>query len=479
MSVASWMLCGALGLVAQSTTPAAPAASPLTLDEVWRRAQTHPLLVAADADSEAGEGQVLSAEGAFDPALKAGTGGDVGNYAGIDADVGASALLPFLGARVDGGWRLGIGDRPIYAGKEKTSDYGELNFGVRVPLLRDLLIDERRAGVERQLLEAARRRAAALAARLDLQRTTAAAYFDWVAAGARLDVARNLLMLAEARDEQLRGRADAGDVAVIDVADNARLIAQRRQRLIASERALQRAALTLALAVRDDDGRPVVPEPQALPALTALVVAGATPTDRAALVERAVAERPELIGLRQAVSQALVDERLAGNQLLPGLSVGAAVSQDLGPTHEPWSESSSVWNPDPKARSLPDASVDLRFDVPIPQRVARGRAVVADANVRKAQALAQLLQERITLEVDDALQAKDAALQREGAAVVEQEAAEAVLVGERQRFDAGDSTLVIVNLREVALAEAQLAVVEARVDVARAEVGLRLVTGGR
>jgi outer membrane protein TolC len=286
-------------------------------------------------------------------------------------------------------------------------------------------------------------------------------------------------MLAEARDQQLRGRADAGDVAVIDVADNARLIAQRRQRLIASERALQRAALTLALAVRDDDGRPVVPEPQALPALTALVVAGATPTDRAALVERAVAERPELIGLRQAVSQALVDERLAGNQLLPGLSVGAAVSQDLGPTHEPWSESSSVWNPDPKARSLPDASVDLRFDVPIPQRVARGRAVVADANVRKAQALAQLLQERITLEVDDALQAKDAAVQREGAAVVEQEAAEAVLVGERQRFDAGDSTLVIVNLREVALAEAQLAVVEARVDVARAEVGLRLVTGGR
>jgi cobalt-zinc-cadmium efflux system outer membrane protein len=495
---ACWMLRGALstGLAAQlsSTAPSssspgvsmpspAPAASTaiegtLTLDEVWRRAQTHPLLVAADADIEVGEGQVLAAEGAFDPALKAGAGGDVGNYAGIDADVGAQALLPWWGARVDGGWRLGLGDRPIYAGKEKTSDYGELNLGLRVPLLRDLLIDERRAGVERQILEAARRRAAALAARLDLQRTTAAAYFDWVAAGARLDVANNLLQLAETRDQQLRRRAEAGDVPAIEGADNTRLIAQRRQRLIASERALQRAALTLALAVRDDDGRPVTPGPQSLPAVTALAVRGEVPRERAGLIELAVAQRPELVGLRQAVAQSLVDERLAGNQLLPGLSVGATVSQDMGPTHEPWSDSSSVWNPDPKARSLPDASVDLRFDVPIPQRAARGRAAVADANVRKARALAQLLEERITLEVDDAMQANDAAVQRVAAAVVELEAAEAVLLGERQRFDAGDSTLVVVNLREVALAEAQLAVVEARVDVARAEVGLRLVTGG-
>jgi len=457
-----------------ATTTTAPA---LTLEEVWRRAGTHPLIVAADADVAAGDGQVLAAEGAFDPALKAGTGGEVGNYTSIDADAGAQALLPWLGARVDGGWRLGVGDFPIYAGKDKTSDFGELQLGVRLPLLRDLLIDDRRAGVERQLLEAARRRATADAARLDVQRGAATAWFDWVAAGARLDVARDLLTLAEARDAQLRRRADAGDLPIVEVTDNARLIAQRRQRLIASERALQRAALTLALSLRDDDGRPVTPPAEALPRVSALRSLGPASDARDALVETALRQRPELVGLRQAVSQSLVDERLADNQLLPGLSVGAKVSQDIGPTHEPWSSSSTVWNPDPKTRSLPDASVDLRFEVPIPQRAARGRAVVAEAAVRKARALQQLLEERITLEVDDARQQRDAALARAAAATVEVEAAEAVLVGERQRFEAGDSTLVVVNLREVALAEARLADVEARVDVARAEVALRFVIG--
>jgi outer membrane protein TolC len=420
---------------------------------------------------------VLAAEGAFDPALKVGSGGEVGNYTSVDADAGAQALLPWLGARVDGGWRLGVGDDPIYAGKDKTSDFGELQLGVRVPLLRDLLIDDRRAGVERQLLEAARRRAAADAARLDIQRGAATAWFDWVAAGARFDVARDLLTLAEARDEQIRRRAAAGDLPAVEVADNARLIARRRQRLITSERALQRASLTLALSLRDDDGRPVTPSPDALPRLATLHALGPASDARDALVEAALRQRPEIVGLRQAVSQSLVDERLADNQLLPGLSVGAKVSQDIGPTHEPWSQSSTVWNPDPKTRSLPDASVDLRFAVPIPQRVARGRAVVAEAAVRKARALQQFLEERITIEVDDARQRQDAARARAAAAAVEVEAAEAVLAGERDRFEAGDSTLVVLNLREVALAEARLADVEARVDVSRAEVAMRFVIG--
>lgn len=81
------------------------------------------------------------------------------------------------------------------------------------------------------------------------------------------------------------------------------------------------------------------------------------------------------------------------------------------------------------------------------------------------------------LEAHDAWQARRAALLRAAAAVVEVEAAEAVLIGERQRFEAGDSTLVIVNLREVALAEARLAAAEAQVDVARADVALRLIAG--
>ena len=191
---------------------------------------------------------------------------------------------------------------------------------------------------------------------------------------------------------------------------------------------------------------------------------------------QALQQRPEARRGRLLLEQLAVDDDAATNQLLPGLSLTAAVSQDVGGTSAPLSSSSSVWNPDPKTRGLPDGRVGLAFDLPIAQRAARGRAAQVDAAQARARSLLQLVNDRIALEVDDATQAWQAAQERSVTTATEVEAALVVAAGERQRFEAGDSTLLLVNLREVAAAEARVAAADAAIDRARADVALALVT---
>jgi outer membrane protein TolC len=474
---------GANVSTSSSSSSSSTATTPLTLDEVIESAVTlHPTMLAAIADVDFGEADVLNAEGAFDPVARAFADGGAGNYVSGGGAAGLSALTPFGGARVDGGWRLGVGDYPTYAGKDKTNDLGELSLGISLPLLRGFTIDGARATVERRGVDVERRRARRDLSELDLARAAAADYFDWVAAGARLDVATFLLTLAERRDSQLKRRADLGDVAAIDVADNARLIAQRQSRMVFARRAFERASLKLSLSLRDEDGRPMVPTAARLPrrsqwsaeTVDAVVL---KPEDADAMVEAALSSRPELEALRQALRQNQIDARLADNTLLPNLSVSAKVSQDVGDTHDPLSSSSSVWNPDPKTRALPDAGVMLAFDMPVLLRSARGQVGMVDATKRQLMATMALARDHIALEVNDAVQAKSAAVERAAFAATEAAAAKDVLAGESSSYEAGDSTLLIVNLREVAVAEAELSAIDARVDVDRATAALRFVQG--
>jgi outer membrane protein TolC len=74
----------------------------------------------------------------------------------------------------------------------------------------------------------------------------------------------------------------------------------------------------------------------------------------------------------------------------------------------------------------------------------------------------------VNADIDNALSALQRALERTDAA--EREARYATLMeeGERKRFTAGETSLLIVNLRERAAAEARVRVVTARADYLRA-----------
>lgn len=431
----------------------------LELDDVLASVQqSYPRVLAALADRREAAAQLRAARGGFDPVLEAsGLYEPVGGYPKQAAEVSLSQPTPLWGSRLFAGYRVGTGEFASYEGKLQTLDAGELRAGVQVPLLRDGAIDARRAGVQGARIGVGLSELSVEQQKIEARRAASLRYFEWVAAGQRLQVVREWLELARRRDRALAERVERGEVAAFERVENQRAILQRESAQVAAERDLMQAAVELSLFVRGPDGVPRVPGEQERPA------ALPEPTEQepalAEAIERALQARPDVLRFELQRSRGELGERLASNQRLPGLRFDAAGSKDVG-------------TGDPK---LDPAAVELKllFDFPLLNRAASGRAAAARAALSRIDAEAQLARDRAAVEVRSALLELRAARERATLTAQELQVARELASGELQRFDLGESTLLLVNLREQASAEAELRHVEVLADYHRTRAELR------
>ncbi len=426
----------------------------LGLDEVLASVEEHfPLIRAALLDVRAAEAEMLAADGAFDPILRA-QGGTVpyGEYPHWRLDTVVEQPTPLWGTSFLGGYRMGTGPLAPYDGKRETNQLGELRAGFSVPLARNGWTDRRRANLERASLGRRISQLGVTQARLETVRAATVRYWAWVAAGARLRVAQDLLDLALERERALHVRLARGDVADIEVTENLRAILQRRAALVAAQRGLEQAAIDLSLYLRDPMGQPRLALAAALP--------DRLPEPRASEAQQkdndlqaALAARPDAARLAAVQQQQRVDLDLAHNQLLPQVDVTVMGSQDFG-----------YGKP---GRARPELEAFVTVEVPLPGRTGLGRVDAAQAALRRTQEQLRFQKDRIVAEVRDALSAMEAARQRVALARQEVTVAQRLEGLERHRFDLGDSTLLIVNLRETATAEAALREVDAMLEYQR------------
>lgn len=433
--------------------PPVPAAggAPLALPDVLASVRTHfPLLYAIEQEREIAAGQRLTAEGQFDTVLRARGAEQGGAFANGRLDAVVEQPVAETGGGVFAGWRLGQGNFPVYYGDRKTAEGGEFRAGFTLPLLRDRDIDRRRvalrqAQIAEQLADPAVRRA-----RLDYLRSAAQAYWAWVGAGAQYRVAEELLKLARDRqafiDERRAQNLDPETVQAL----NRRLAANREEARLAAERALQQAAIRLSLFLRDAAGNPVIPPAAALPA--DFLAAAPTPPAEAALrgdVQTALAGRPELVRFRLLKERAAADLALARNQALPALNAFAAVAQDVG------SAKKTFTGEGPFATDRTAAEVGLAFELPVQRRDARGRERTAQAALAQALAQERYARDEITSQVQDAVSELVQTYARLQQAREELRQAVRVRELETEAYRGGRTSLIDLNLQEVAAAEAQ------------------------
>lgn len=446
-----------------TTAPAATTASELGLAELIRSVEERfPAILAAEQDQRAAEADRTSAEGGFDPSWRT-TGAVIplGAYPSQRVDTSIEQALPFWGSSVFAGYRIGRGDYAGYDGKLETNDFGEVRVGARINLWRDGPFDRRRAGIERALrgLDVAAR--GLDQQRLDAVRVASFRYWDWVAAGQRLALARDWLELALVRDAALLRRVTAGDVPAFERQENERAILQRKAQAVAAQRAVEQAAIELSLYLRAESGAPILPDAARLPAKI-LDPTPLSPARIAADEGAALERRPELERLDAQKKQAAIERRWAENQRRPAIDVAVVGSQDLGPG-------------DAK-RAKPVLEATLVVDIPILNRVATGRERAASAQMARIDAQARLQRDRILADVRDAVSALGAAEERVTVASAEIDVARALSRQELKRFDLGEGTLLLVNLREQAALEAALRHVDALADWHKARAAYRAAT---
>jgi len=127
--------------------------------------------------------------------------------------------------------------------------------------------------------------------------------------------------------------------------------------------------------------------------------------------------------------------------------------------------------------SKPVLEAMVVLEIPLQTRFMQGRIDQARALQRRMQLQASFATDRIKADVADAHSALRAARERINAAGNEVKAALALEEGERNRFDLGYSTLLIVNIREQQTAEAQLREIDAQFEYCRALADLAAARG--
>lgn len=453
------LACGLVMALAVGPQLAA-AQQPLTPQEVLRAVERAlPLIEQARRDVDAAAGDLVSARGAFDLSLSA-TGRRLdGEYDNTRVSTMLEQPLTTWGATVYGGYRAGRGTFAEYDGKAETTRDGEVLAGLEVPLLRGRAIDSRRAGTASAELGVERATQQLDAARLSHFTTALASYWDWVAAGRQLAVARALLTLAEVRDTQLADSVALGQIAAIERTDNQRAIFQRRSALASAQRLFEQAAIDLSLYFRGADGAPVRPPLDRLPPLPA--TATSTEPDEAMEVTAALAGRPEVQARRLTRDRQRVELRLAENTQLPTLDFFSEVGRERR-------ESSKGGN---------SFEIGLTFSLPVQRRKAIGQTLKAQAALSRADLDLRWVEDQVRAEVQDALSAVRAAAAIRDAVSDEVEVARELERLERDRFDLGDSTQFLVNLRELAAADAAVRDIRAQTDFEKALARLDRATG--
>ncbi|MDP3839555.1 MAG: TolC family protein [Methylococcales bacterium] len=436
----------------------------LTLDEVLTSAQqAFPNLLIAQQRQRASEGEHQAAEGGFDTLLKSRNSYSViGIYENQNNDISIEQPTSLGGTTFFGGWRRGAGDYAVYDGKSLTAEEGEMRLGVNIPLWRNRDIDSRRAGLKKAELGLGIADHEFDQTLLEISRLATHRYWDWVLAGQRLQITERLLNIAEQRNDGIRQRVAAGDIPEFEALDNQRAIIERQERKVAAQRLLEQTAIQLSLYWRDADGQPKLPDSRQLPATFPPHESNNT-LDYQKALEIARAQRPDLQRLDLQIEQNKTELELQENQLAPAVDLSVTGSQDIGNGEKKLNRS--------------ELYLGLNVDIPLQRRVATGRTQVAAANLQRLKLEQNLLDNRIAAEIKDILSALSAAQQRLVLTQSQQKATQQLEDGERTRFELGETTLLFVNLREIANGDAALLSAEATSNLLKGLADYRAALG--
>jgi outer membrane protein TolC len=455
-----------LCLIALALNSVSHAADTVTLSMVETSvSRYYPPFLIALIEQDIASGRLKIAQGAFDLGfVTRGTAAPGSYYDGQSADFVFDQALPFWGGNVFAGYRVSSGALADYD-KSRTQTQGELRAGIRLNLLRDGVIDRRRAELWKARLDVEIAEPFIRRQQLDLQRNAMRSYGNWVALGLRLGVTEELERIAENRDAAIAQLVEKGQVAPIVKTDNERLVVSRTLAVVQSRRRFEGAGIELSLFLRNNNDGPVLAKRDQLPGGFPKLNAPA-PDALPTAVKQAFAKRPELRRIELVAQKLGIDQQLAKNQLLPNLDLTASVSQAFG--DKPY-----------KDREDTEGSVALEFRLPLQRRDAKGRVQVAQSELDRLTLDQQFARERIVAEIQDALSAVKAAQQQMEQTQRNVDLAKQLEEAERKRFEQGAADLLALQIREQATFDARLLEIDARAEFYRALTDYEIALAAR
>jgi outer membrane protein TolC len=425
----------------------------------------HPLARIADIEVDLADRNYQMSRGGFDPLL-------FGNYdtkefsdALYYEKLEAGVELPtWLGLRLNAGIQDNSGEllNPEFV----VPPGGQLYAGVSAQLGAGLLMDSRRAAFRLGQLGQKQGTVSRIILRNALFLDATAVYFSWALNNQSLQVANEALSLAVIRYEGLRDSYFQGDVPAIDTVEAYTQVLNRLYALREAQNRWVTSVKVVSAFIWDEEGKQVT-----LPAGVAPDRLGLA-YDLDLFMPQFIAENhPELEKLRLKSQEFDIERRLAQEFLRPKIELKYNILSEsvIETVDDEYFRETQFFRD--------NYTFGAKLSIPVPMREARGKTGMLRV---KQQAVGLEFENKKALliaELDAALIRRNNLIEQITFYTQNVSLLDRVLDGERELFSMGESSLFLINAREINLVQAQnlLFELQARERILIAEI---MVTGG-
>ena len=496
-------------------------------------------LAVAQSNRRIANYQIIAAQGAYDvrfqlvpayshsvtPAVSSFQSGPNGGPVTQDT-AGVTAAIQGL-TQQGGQYRIGLNGTRVTSDSTINSYdpfyQTALQLSLTQPLGRGRLIDQNRLQLQIARTNASIQSDLALTQASNTVVQVSNAYYDLVAAWRNVAIQEEGLRNSQAQAASNARLAARGAVAPTDIVEANTQVNVFQDNVFAALQNVQRLQTQLKSLILANPGDPVwfanlVPT-------TAIAQIPQEPS-LDALINSAIANRPEIAQLRSQRQNANSNLTFARDQLRPQIDLGLGYTangfagQPVNPANNPifglfgaqinainaLIARSNAQNPlsPPIApvmggfgtlppyqtgklgqsfqnlidNRFPTYSAQLTFEVPFGNHTAKANYAIAQEQARQVAIQETAVLQRIRSESVNAIQGLREAQYRVIAARAAREAAQRVLLGEQRRFQAGTSTTFLVLQRQLDVANQEARELQAQTDLDKAIVELNRVSGG-
>lgn len=402
----------------------------------------HPVAKQAELVLSNAEAELLKARGGFDPKIEVDY--DQKQFKGDEYyDIlNATFKVPtWYGIELKAGFEENEG---IFLNPERTvPENGLYNAGLSVSVAQGLLIDERRAQLKSAKFFVEQSKQEQILLVNELLYNASVAYFDWLQAYKQFQLQEEFLGNAERRFVGVRSSALLGDAAIIDTVE-ANIPVQNRTLLREQARILlnnKRLALSNFLWIGNNVPMEVQPDviPEDSLEMVLMQTLGVSPMNTEAFD---LSNHPKLLALQLKGDQLEVDRQFKANNLLPRIDLEFNALSSTPDRTETFNSN--------------DYKFGINASFPLFLRKERGALRMAKFKIQDNLFEQDLMQINISNEVN-ALQQELSSL-RDQIDINDQMVVsyEQMLAAELRKFELGESSVFLINSRELKLVESRV-----------------------
>ncbi len=412
-------------------------------DFIARVSTEHPLAKRADIKIEEGESKLLYGRSGFDPQLYTGVGQkyfkDTQYYSLID---GGLKVPTWFGIELKAGYQQNGG---TYLNPENnTPGSGLVYAGVSIPVGQGLFIDKRRADLKKAQLNL---KVTELEQQLilnELLYQAGQAYWKWFEAYNTLLVYNEAYQLANQRFDAVKQEVLIGERPFIDTLEAGIQVQNRLLGLQQSQLKVTNAAALVSTYLWENGIIPLeladatIPESLEKVTMTSLNPAIATQLDTL------IAMHPLLEQSRFKIGQLEIEKRLQKERLKPVLNLkyNPIAEYANGNTFQNFSINNYTWG--------------LEFKMPLMLRKERSSVKLTDLKIQESQYLLNNKQQAIRYKVMAAHNRWNTSLDQLKLYTQTAQDYKGLLQAEQRLFSIGESSLFMVNAREVGYIKTQI-----------------------